>query len=156
MFAPVSLAFFFTVLLALVVLKSIPMHLLFVAAGFFAFHILLSYLADVMGTHPAFWISAVVSVLLVVTYLRLVAGVKFAVIYAGTAQLVYLVGFSYAFFWVGRTGLTVTICAVVTLFVLMQATGRLDWHKVFASRHAQPPIPPKMPTPPTTLSPVAG
>ncbi len=168
LFAPVSLAFFFTVLLAVVVLKAIPlhpMHLLLVAAGFFAFHILLSYLADVMNIHSAFWISAAVSVLLVVTYLRLVVGVKFAVVYAGAAQLVYLVGFSYAFFWVGRTGLTVTICAVVTLFVLMQATGRLDWHEVFASRQILPPTPPippippipqKTPTPPTTLPPVVG
>jgi hypothetical protein len=161
LFAPVSLAFFFTVLLAVVVLKGIPlhpMHLLFVAAGFFAFHILLSYLADVMNIHPAFWVSAAVSVLLVTTYLRLVAGVKFAVLYAGAAQLVYLVGFSYAFFWVGRTGLTVTICAVVTLFVLMQATGRLNWHEVFSSRPGPIPVPPRVPpppmTPPTTLPPV--
>ena len=164
LFAPVSLAFFFTVLLAVVVLKRIPlhpMHLLFVAAGFFAFHILLSYLADVMNIHPAFWLSAAVSVLLVTTYLRLVAGVKFAIIYAGAAQLVYLVGFSYAFFWVGRTGLTVTICAVVTLFVLMQATGRLNWHEVFAPRPAPMPVPlrvtpPPMAPPPATLPPVVG
>jgi hypothetical protein len=164
LFAPVSLAFFFTVLLAVVVLKGIrlhPMHLLLVAAGFFAFHILLSYLADVMNIHPAFWLSAAVSVLLVTTYLRLVAGVKFAVLYAGAAQLVYLVGFSYAFFWVGRTGLTVTICAVVTLFVLMQATGRLNWHEVFASRPAPIPPPPRVPAPPimpppATLPPVVG
>lgn len=157
LFAPVSLAFFFTVLLALVVLKSIPlhpMHLLFVAAGFFAFHILLSYLADIMSIQPAFWVSAAVSVLLVVTYLRLVVGVKFAVVYAGAAQLVYLVGFSYAFFWTGRTGLTVTICAVVTLFVLMQATGKLDWQKVFDSKQPLRSMPPKIPTPPTTLPPV--
>jgi hypothetical protein len=136
------------------------MHLLFVAAGFFAFHILLSYLADVMNIHPAFWLSAAVSVLLVTTYLRLVAGVKFAVLYAGAAQLVYLVGFSYAFFWVGRTGLTVTICAVVTLFVLMQATGRLNWHEVFSSRPAPIPVPPRVPgppmAPPPTLPPVVG
>ena len=164
LFAPVSLAFFFTVLLAVVVLKAIPlhpMHLLLVACGFFAFHILLSYLADVMNIHPAFWLSAAVSVLLVTTYLRLVAGVKFAIIYAGAAQLVYLVGFSYAFFWVGRTGLTVTICAVVTLFVLMQATGRLNWHEVFASRPAPMPVPlrvtpPPMAPPPATLPPVVG
>ncbi len=163
LFAPVSLAFFFTVLLAVVVLKAIPlhpMHLLLVACGFFAFHILLSYLADVMNIHPAFWLSAAVSVLLVTTYLRLVAGVKFAVLYAGAAQLVYLVGFSYAFFWVGRTGLTVTICAVVTLFVLMQATGRLNWHEVFSSRPGPIPVPPRVPAPPMapppTLPPVAG
>jgi len=107
------------------------------AAGFFAFHILLAYLADVVNIHPAFWISASVSVLLVVTYMRLVAGVKFALAYTGLAQLVYLVGFSYAFFWVGRTGLTITICAVVTLFVLMQATGRVNWHEFFR-RPARP------------------
>jgi hypothetical protein len=133
-FAPVSLLFFFTALFAVVVLKGIrlhPMHYLFIAAGFFAFHILLAYLADVVNIHPAFWISASVSVLLVVTYMRLVAGVKFALAYTGLAQLVYLVGFSYAFFWVGRTGLTITICAVVTLFVLMQATGRVNWHEFF-------------------------
>jgi len=133
-FAPVSLLFFFTVLFAVVVLKGLrlhPMHYLFIAAGFFAFHILLAYLADVMDIHTAFWTAAAASVLLVVSYMRLVAGVKFALVYTGVAQVVYLVGFSYAFFWAGRTGLTVSISAVVTLFVLMQATGRVDWHAFF-------------------------
>ena len=147
-FAPVSLLFFFTVLFAVVVLRSIrlhPMHYLFIAAGFFAFHILMAYLADIINIHPAFWISASVSVLLVVTYMRLVAGVKFALVYTGLAQLVYLVGFSYAFFWVGRTGLPITICAVVTLFVLMQATGRVDWHEFF-KRPARPVVIPPLAT----------
>jgi hypothetical protein len=141
--APVSLLFFFTVVFTVVVLKDIPlhpMHYLFLAAGFFAFHILLAYLADHVNIHLAFWISAAVSVLLVVSYLRLVAGVKFAVLYAGAAQLVYLVGFSYAFFWVGMTGLTITIGAILTLAVLMQVTGRLDWGKVFASHKPAPPV----------------
>ena len=141
--APVSLLFFFTVVFTVVVLKDIPlhpMHYLFLAAGFFAFHILLAYLADHLNIHLAFWIAAAVSVLLVVSYLRLVAGVKFAVFYAGAAQLVYLVGFSYAFFWVGMTGLAVTIGAVLTLGVLMQVTGRLDWSKVFA-KPSPPPLP---------------
>ncbi len=144
-FAPVSLLFFFTVLFAVVVLKGIklhPMHYLFVAAGFFAFHILMAYLADIINIHPAFWISASVSVLLVVTYMRLVAGVRFALIYTGLAQLVYLVGFSYAFFWVGRTGLTITICAIVTLFALMQATGRVNWHELFRRPAGPVVIPP--------------
>ncbi len=141
--APVSLLFFFTVVFTVVVLKDIPlhpMHYLFLAAGFFAFHILLAYLADHLNIHLAFWIAAAVSVLLVVSYLRLVAGVKFAVFYAGAAQLVYLVGFSYAFFWVGMTGLAITIGAVLTLGVLMQITGRLDWSKVFA-KSPPPPLP---------------
>lgn len=157
-FAPVSLLLFFTVLFTIVVLKSVrlhPMHYLFIAAGFFAFHILMAYLADIVNIHGAFWISAAVSVFLVASYMRLVAGVKFALAYTGLAQLVYLVGFSYAFFFVGRTGLTVTICAIVTLFVLMQATGRVDWHAVFVRERPHLPAPPPPPQPPvpTTLEP---
>ncbi|HUU58475.1 MAG TPA: inner membrane CreD family protein, partial [Phycisphaerae bacterium] len=113
-FAPVSLLFFFAVLFTVVVLRKIPlhpMHYLFIAAGFFAFHILMAYLADLIPIQPAFWVCAAVSVFLVVSYMRLVAGVKFAVLFVGLAQMVYLVGFSYAFFWAGRTGLAVTIGA---------------------------------------------
>ena len=147
-FAPVSLFFFITVLFTVVVLKKVPlhpMHYLFISAGFFAFHILLAYLADTLSNiHAAFWICSAVSVFLVISYMRLVAGVKFAVIYVGLAQLVYLVGFSYAFFWPGRTGLTVVIGAIATLFILMQATGRVKWVEVFRKRStvAVPPSPP--------------
>jgi len=143
-FAPVSLFFFFTVVFAVVVLKKIklhPMHYLFIAGGFFAFHILLAYLADMIPIQAAFWLCAAVSVVLVVSYMRLVAGVKFAVFYAGLAQLVSLVGFSYAFFWRGKTGLAVIIGAVATLFVLMQATGRLNWFEVFKRREANSALP---------------
>ena len=42
--------------------------------------------------------------------------------------------FSYAFFFEGYTGLTVTVGAVLTLFVLMQLTARVDWGAVFAKR----------------------
>jgi inner membrane protein involved in colicin E2 resistance len=147
-FAPVSLFFFFTVLVTIVVLKKIPlhpMHYLLISAGFFAFHILMAYLVDKINIEYAFWICAAVSVLLVVSYMRLVAGVKFALVYVGLAQLVYLIGFSYAFFWKGWTGLTVVIVAIITLFVLMQATGRLDWNAVFRKPAVSPapPAPPK-------------
>lgn len=155
-FAPVSLLFFFTVLFAVVVLRRIPlhpMHYLFIAAGFFAFHILLAYLVDLMDIHAAFWVCAAVSVFLVVSYMRLVAGMKFAATFVAVAQLVFLVGFSYAFFWEGRTGLVVTIAAIATLFVLMQATGRVNWGQAFSwrkngggegdwQRVPPPPIPP--------------
>jgi hypothetical protein len=40
---------------------------------------------------------------------------------------VYLVGFSLAHFWEGYTGLTVTVLSIVTLFLLMQLTGRIRW-----------------------------
>jgi inner membrane protein involved in colicin E2 resistance len=154
--APVSLFFFFTVMFTIVILKKIPlhpMHYLFISAGFFAFHILMAYLVDHVDIHQAFWICAIVSVFLVVSYMRLVAGVKFAVVYAGLAQLVYLIGFSYAFFFTGWTGLTVVIVAIVTLFVLMQTTGRLNWNEVFAAKSALPrpstaaPAPPPPPRP---------
>ena len=50
------------------------------------------------------------------------------------AQIVFLVLFSYAFFFEGYTGLTVTIGAVVTLFVLMQLTARVDWGQALSQR----------------------
>ena len=63
--------FFFTVLFTVVVLKKVPlhpMHYLFISAGFFAFHILMAYLVDMINIHAAFWICAAVSVLLVVVH----------------------------------------------------------------------------------------
>ena len=132
MFAPVSLLFFLVVLVILGVLRQRslhPMNYAFLSAAFFAFHLLLAYLADHLDIHLAFAISSAVSVLLVVSYLRVVAGPSFAFLRAGVAQLVFLVLFSYAFFFEGYTGLTVTIGAIVTLFVLMQMTARVDWSR---------------------------
>jgi hypothetical protein len=140
-FAPVSLLFFLTVMVLLGVLsgRSLhPMNYFFLAAAFFAFHLLLAYLVDHMEMNGAFAIAAAVSVSLVVSYLRVVAGMRTALVQAGLAQLVFLVLFSYAFFFEGYTGLTVTVGAVLTLFVLMQLTARVDWGTVFASR--QPPV----------------
>jgi len=130
----VSLLFFVTVLMVLGILSGEslhPMHFFFLSAGFFAFHLLLAYLVDHLDIHLSFLISAAVSVLLVVTYLAKVAGMKFAVWRAGVAQIVFLVLFSYAFFFEGYSGLTVTVGSVLTLFVLMQATARVDWNQVF-------------------------
>jgi hypothetical protein len=74
----------------------------------------------------------VVSIFLVVSYLRLVLGIRFAAVEAALAQLVYLVFFSYAFFFKGFTGLTVTVIAIITLFIVMQMTGKVDWNEKFA------------------------
>ena len=134
-FAPVSLLFFFAVMVVLGVLsgKSLhPMNYFFLAAAFFSFHLLLAYLVDHLQIHTSFLIASAVSVLLVVTYLHRAAGLRSTVREAALAQLVYLVLFSYAFFFEGYTGLTVTIGAVLTLFVLMQMTARVDWGEVFA------------------------
>lgn len=58
---------------------------------------------------------------------------RFAVVEASLAQFVYLVLFSYAFFFTGFTGLAVTIGSIVTLFVVMQMTGRIKWSERFAA-----------------------
>ncbi len=136
-FAPVSLFFFFFLMFIITTLRNIdlhPMNYFFLAAAFFAFHLLLAYLVDHTSIHAAMIVSSVVSVALVVSYLRLVVGIRFAALEAGTAQLIYLVIFSYAFFWKGFTGLAITIISVVTLFVVMQATGKVKWSDKFALR----------------------
>jgi hypothetical protein len=136
-FAPVSLLFFLTVMVILGVLRDEnlhPMNYAFLSAAFFAFHLLLAYLVDHLSIHTAFAIASATSVLLVVSYLRIVTGARFAVARAAIAQVVFLVLFSYSFFFAGYTGLTITIGAVITLFVLMQVTARVDWGAVFAKR----------------------
>ncbi len=136
-FAPVSLFFFFVVMLVITLVRRIelhPMHYFFLSSAFFAFHLLLAYLVDHLSIHLAFAIASLVSVALVVSYLRLAVGSRFAFVEAGAAQMVYLVLFSYAFFFRGFTGLAITVGAILTLFVLMQITARLRWNEVFAKR----------------------
>ena len=139
--APVSLFFFFFLIFIITTLRNIDLHPLnyfFLATAFFAFHLLLAYLVDHISIHVAMAVSSIVSVMLVVSYLRLVVGMRFAALEAGTAQLIYLVLFSYAFFWRGFTGLSITVIAIITLFVVMQATGRIRWSERFAARSRTP------------------
>ena len=134
-FAPVSLLFFLTVMVVLGILEGRslhPMNYFFIAAAFFSFHLLLAYLADQVRIQTAFAASAAVSITLVVTYLRLVAGWRLALLRAGLAQLVYLVLFSATFFLDGTTGLAITVGAILTLFVLMQLTAKVEWNGVFS------------------------
>jgi inner membrane protein involved in colicin E2 resistance len=133
-FAPVSLGFFFFLILIVSVLKKIdihPVNYFFLAASFFAFHLLLSYLVDHISIHVAFVICSLVSIFLVVSYMRLVTGSRFAYFEVAIAQVIYLIGFSYAFFFEGFTGLSVTIGSILTLFVVMQMTARINWSEKF-------------------------
>jgi hypothetical protein len=91
-------------------------------------------LADHVSIHLAFFICAVVSLFLVISYLRLVVGPRFAFVEAGLAQFIYLVLFSYTFFLEGYTGLSITIGSIITLFVVMQATARINWSEKFAGK----------------------
>ena len=132
--APVSLGFFFFLIFVISMLRGIrihPMNYFFLAAAFFAFHLLLAYLVDHISIHAAFALCSMVSIILVVSYMRIVAGNRFAFFEVGLAQLVYLSGFSYAFFFEGFTGLAVTIGAIIMLFVVMQSTARIDWAQRF-------------------------
>ena len=141
-FAPVSLFFFFFLMFIITTMRGIelhPMNYFFLAAAFFSFHLLLAYLVDHVSIHTAFAVSSAASVFLVVSYLRLVVGIQFASREAAIAQFVYLVMFSYAFFLKGFTGLAITIGSVVTLFVVMQVTGRIRWTDKFAVKPASEP-----------------
>jgi inner membrane protein involved in colicin E2 resistance len=134
--APVSLFFYFLVIYVLATLRRIDLHpvnYFFIAGAFYAFHLLFAYAADHFTIEATFVLCSVVSIALVTSYLRLVVSARFALREAALAQLVYLVGFSLAHFWEGFTGLTVTVLAIITLFALMQLTGRVKWSTVFSA-----------------------
>jgi hypothetical protein len=136
-FAPVALLFYFASLLLLTATQDVrvhPMNYAFLAAGFFAFHLLFAYLVDRIDINVAFAISSVVSVALCFGYSRMVLGASRALLEASVGQFVFLVLFSYSFFFEGLTGLAVTIGSVLTLAFFMAKTGRVDWDEVFASR----------------------
>lgn len=142
-FAPVSLFFFFFLMFIITTMRGIelhPMNYVFLAAAFFSFHLLLAYLVDHVSIHAGFLIASLVSIFLVVSYLRLVVGMQFASREAALAQFVYLVAFSYAFFLKGFTGLAITGGTVVSLFVVMQVTGRIRWADKFALKPSEPPV----------------
>ena len=144
LFAPVSLFFFFLLMFLITTVRGIelhPMNYFFLAAAFFAFHLLLAYLVDHISIHLAMIIASNVSIALVVSYLRIVVGPTFAFREATLAQLVYLVLFSYAFFIDGFTGLAITIVSIITLFVIMQMTARVRWGELFAGRPGGPALP---------------
>lgn len=164
-FAPVSLLFFFAALILLTATSGVklhPVHYGFLAAAFFAFDLLLAYLADQIDINLAFAIAAVTSVALVVGYLLIVVGRTRALVEIALSQFVFLVLFSYSFFITGLTGLAITVGAVLTLAFFMAKTARVDWETVFPKREPldripgwnpqpltpQPAVPAAAPTPP--------
>ena len=69
-----------------------------------------------------------------VSYLWRVVNRRFALREAGISQFLFLVLFSYAFFFEGYSGLVVTVGAIITLAVLMQMTARVNWEEVFQKK----------------------
>ena len=142
-FAPVSLLFFFAVLIIVGIRERTslhPMNYFFLAAGCFAFQLLFSYLVDLVPLTLSFFIAAAVSLALVTGYLWRATTAKYAAISA-VAQFAYMVLFSYSFFFDGLTGITITIGAIITLALLMAFTARVKWDTAFTSRPAPPPMP---------------
>lgn len=136
-FAPVSLLFFFAALVLLTATNGVrlhPVHYGFLAAAFFAFHLLLAYLADQIDVSLAFAVASVTSIVLVISYLRAVVGASRALLEIAVSQILFLVLFSYSFFFEGITGLAVTIGAVLTLAFFMFKTVHVDWDEVFVKR----------------------
>jgi hypothetical protein len=156
-FAPVSLLFFFAALILLTATSGVrlhPVHYGFLAAAFFSFDLLLAYLADQVDINVAFVIAAVTSVALVVGYLLVVVGRNRALFEIAVSQFVFLVLFSYSFFFTGITGLAITIGSVLTLAYFMTKTARVDWETVFPKKEPRPAPPQWTPPPPAGPSPV--
>ena len=126
-FAPVALLFYFFVVGLLAEGRGHRLHPLswfLIGCAFFADHLLFAYLADHLPLWVALSLSSAVSILLAVTYAQWLVGWRFALREMGLAQLVYLVGFSLTFLLKGFTGLSITVGAILTLFMMMQVTGR--------------------------------
>ncbi|KAF0208816.1 MAG: inner membrane CreD family protein [Actinomycetota bacterium] len=141
LFAPVSLLFFFAGLVLLTATQGIrlhPMNYGFLAAGFFAFHLLFAYLVDRVDINAAFLIASVTSVILCVGYLWLALGLGKALTEIAISQFVFLVLFSYSFFFEGLTGLAITIGSVITLAYFMVKTARVDWETIFGKPKGLP------------------
>ena len=144
-FAPISLLFFFAVLIVICLLQRIdlhPMNFFFLAAGCFAFQLLFAYLVDLIPLGAAFAISAAMSLVMVSGYLWLARGLRLARL-AALAQFGYMVLFSYSFFFDGLTGITITIGAIVTLAILMVATAKVNWSEKFTKPALVPPVLPR-------------
>ncbi|MFC1743985.1 inner membrane CreD family protein [Candidatus Riflebacteria bacterium] len=133
-YAPVSLFLFFFLLFVLTTIRKIkihPMNYFFLAASFFSFHLLLAYLVDHISVYLAIVLCSIVSLFLVISYMRLLVNARFAFLETGISQFVYLVLFSCTFFFEKYTGLAVTILCIVTLFIIMQITAKVDWEESF-------------------------
>ncbi|HSJ01682.1 MAG: inner membrane CreD family protein [Verrucomicrobium sp.] len=153
-FAPVSLVFFFTVLLIVGMVRGAnmhPMNYFFLAAGCFGFQLLFAYLVDLVPIHLSFIIAAAVSLALVCPYVGAVAGKRMFWV-SLAAQTVYMVLFSYSFFFDGLTGLTITIGALLTLALLMLLTAKVNWMEKLGGANPRPqtpvvppPVPPSVP-----------
>ena len=91
-----------------------------------------------LGAGGACAVSSVMNLVLVTRSLRMVQGAAVIFWQAGTAWLVFLLGFSLAFLREGYSGFPIAIGSVVAPFILMALTARVTWAEVFGT---EPPPP---------------
>jgi hypothetical protein len=152
-FAPIALLFYFAAVVLVSTTRGVrihPINYAFLAAGMFAFHLLFAYLVDRVDIAVAFAIASVVSVGMCTAYLKLFIADTQALVELAVSQIVFLVLFSFTFFFEGLTGLAVAIGSVLTLGYFMVRTGRVDWERVFA-RQPRPEDGGSAPTPPEPI-----
>jgi len=103
------------------------MNYFFLATAFFAFHLLLAYLVDHISSTQPMVISSVVSVALVVSYLRLV--VAYVLRRSKQAPPSSSIWCSSLMHFSGKDSPASPSPSfpIVTLFAVMQATGRIKW-----------------------------
>jgi len=109
------------------------MNYFFLAAAFFAFHLLLAYLVDHMEMNAAFAIAAAASVFLVVSYLRIVAGMRTALVQAGSPSSCSSCSSAMRSSSRATPG-SRSRSGGPHAVRLMQLTARVDWAAVFAKR----------------------
>ncbi len=128
LYAPFGLGLFLVMMMVTSLVSDYslsPVHLVLCTAGYFAFHLQLVYFADQIGLEWAFILSALISILLVQTYLARLFGLRYVWKVGGWIQFLYLVVFSTAFLSEQMRGLPLVGIMLLTLAVLMHlSVGR--------------------------------
>jgi len=144
-FAPITLLFYFAAVVLVSATRGVkihPVNYAFLAAGIFAFHLLFAYLVDRVDIAVAFGIASLVSVVMCTGYLSLFVHDRRALVELTVSQLIFLVLFSFTFFYEGLTGLAITVGSVITLGYFMARTGHVDWERAFRREPRAPVQPP--------------
>jgi hypothetical protein len=127
LFAPVLLALFLASVLGgcwLTSKRLSLLHLALLGAAFAAFYLLLSYLVAWLELFAAIGIAAGVVALLVVNFLRMLLGWRFALWFGALPLVVFQAGASVALLSRQHTGLGAVCGLLLVLAVLMQFAAR--------------------------------
>ncbi len=133
-FVPLALVFFLGLLLLITAIKDRhlhAMHYLFITAGFFVFHILMSYLVVLVPLGVAFLISTAVSAIMTIGYAVLIRKGWPVIFASALGLLLFQIGFSVAQFFPQIRGLLLALIIITGLGIAMALTARTDWKTKF-------------------------